>query len=822
MSLSDFEIHQKLGSGAYSTVYKCLRKDDQKEYAMKQVDINDLSFKEKQNALNEVRILASISNENIIAYKDAFFDEPSGMLCIIMEYADGGDIFTLIKDHQKKSQIIDEDLIWKIFIQCVRGLKCLHEMKIMHRDLKCANIFLTKDFTAKLGDLNVSKVMKKEMSKTQTGTPYYASPEVWKDELYDWRSDIWSLGCVLYEMITLKPPFRAQNMEGLYKKVLRGVYPKINQQTYSEDISAVVKSLLQVNPDLRPSCQEILEFPEVMQYADELCPDNNIIIPKHKQIDLLRTIRMPKKLHFLAGRLPKSQYKKMNFAIKEETLDQESLNQFLLSPDNKKQTFLSANVYQHENSISALKPDQNVNRSLVQQNNNQLLPIKKVSQVNQQHLQVHQDSLVNINSSQNVITTQDTEELRKANTNDTDDASLKKKRKRRIASKIYGALDRELLDKQSTKHTTQDNEGSEIIRLKSNQGSLLNHQISPRSLNNIPQSEIKEAIQKQRSIIVELSKNLQNDIFMKRSDGEASPNVHVLQRFRDKDGQNEELQKFQKIANIYGRHIYIKNQIEQTKKELQEDLNNEQSDKNKRLAMSVPRQRPTAKSSLLPSIEPVSKQSLSILQQPAKKDSGYIENYELMDFYKKSVLRNNAVTIGNYDSQIPNSYHQQSQLSINPRLVQRDLDGRHGRNINHQIYSIQNSPTRGTQEMIQDFQPSILPGNIQIHNPRIENQIISQRLLQAQQANRSVLGTYRNSSINNSLILGYHQQPPPLIMNQRSPHAVFQNKVQVQGSRGPSPNYNNINMNNQFATPNLGISPMSNQYSPYGFNGRMH
>jgi len=96
--------------------------------------------------------------------------------------------------------------------------------------------------------------MKRDLSKTQTGTPYYASPEVWKDEPYDWRSDIWSIGCVLYEMITLKPPFRAQNMEGLYKKVIKGVYPKINMQVYSEDIALMVKSLLQVNPELRPSC----------------------------------------------------------------------------------------------------------------------------------------------------------------------------------------------------------------------------------------------------------------------------------------------------------------------------------------------------------------------------------------------------------------------------------------------------------------------------------------------------------------------------------------------------------------------------------------
>lgn len=107
---------------------------------------------------------------------------------------------------------MDEEVIWKIFIDVVRGLKALHEMNIMHRDLKSANVFLYSDDRAKLGDLNVSKVAKKGLSYTQTGTPYYASPEVWRDEPYDNKSDIWSLGCVLYESVTLKPPFRAEDM----------------------------------------------------------------------------------------------------------------------------------------------------------------------------------------------------------------------------------------------------------------------------------------------------------------------------------------------------------------------------------------------------------------------------------------------------------------------------------------------------------------------------------------------------------------------------------------------------------------------------------
>ena len=134
-----------------------------------------------------------------------------------------------------------------MFIQMVRGLKCLHEILIFHRDLKSANVFLNKDGSAKLGDMNVSKVAKKGMLYTQTGTPYYASPEVWRDQPYDNKSDIWSLGCVLYESITLKPPFRADDMQGLFKKVLRGVYPKI-PNIYSTDLANLVKALIQVTP----------------------------------------------------------------------------------------------------------------------------------------------------------------------------------------------------------------------------------------------------------------------------------------------------------------------------------------------------------------------------------------------------------------------------------------------------------------------------------------------------------------------------------------------------------------------------------------------
>ena len=142
----------------------------------------------------------------------------------------------LINQNVKSRTRIKEPEIWKALVEITRGLKSLHDKKILHRDLKAANIFISQDNTYKLGDLNVSKVLKKGLAYTQTGTPYYASPEVWQDQPYDMKSDIWSLGCVLYEMAALEPPFKASDLQSLYKKVKAGVFKPI-PSCYSSDLS---------------------------------------------------------------------------------------------------------------------------------------------------------------------------------------------------------------------------------------------------------------------------------------------------------------------------------------------------------------------------------------------------------------------------------------------------------------------------------------------------------------------------------------------------------------------------------------------------------
>ncbi len=137
----------------------------------------------------------------------------------------------------------------------------LHIRKVIHRDLKTANIFISTDLqNVQLGDMNVSKVTKNLYAYTQTGTPYYASPEVWRDDPYDTKADIWSLGCVVYEMCMLKPPFNATDMDGLYGKVQKRSIDPFDH-FYSESLRNSILSLLSVDPHQRPSCEKILNFP---------------------------------------------------------------------------------------------------------------------------------------------------------------------------------------------------------------------------------------------------------------------------------------------------------------------------------------------------------------------------------------------------------------------------------------------------------------------------------------------------------------------------------------------------------------------------------
>ena len=305
-----------------------------------------------------------------------------------MEFADNGDLYQKITNHKKTAIFFEENEIWKIFIQLVKGLKSLHELKILHRDLKSANVFLFSNGLSKLGDLNVSKVAKRGLSYTQTGTPYYASPEVWKDQPYNNKSDIWSLGCVLYEMITLRPPFRAENMEGLYNKVIKGVYGKIPER-FSNDLSNVLKILLQVNPEFRPSCEQILKSSFVNKRVEFFKSFSNEDDFEDKV--LLQTIKVPKNLVFLGDKLPPKNYEvkdekkyrsfqNRNDLNNEDNVKNKNLNEIEEEDNNK--NYITERKNEKDKKLIVNNNNNNNNNNSNNNNNNKNNNCNKIYNIN--------------------------------------------------------------------------------------------------------------------------------------------------------------------------------------------------------------------------------------------------------------------------------------------------------------------------------------------------------------------------------------------------------------------------------------------------------
>ena len=202
--ISDYEILNKLGEGSFGTVYKVQRKNDKKTCVMKQINMSKMNSRARNEAKNEVTILSQLDNDYIVKYYDSFLE--TNTLCIVMEYCEGGDLANYMKNQSGRP--LNENKIWKFFIQMCLGLEYIHKLKILHRDIKTLNIFLTKDESVRIGDLGVAKVLcdTSNFAHTMVGTPYYLSPEMCEEKPYNEKSDVWALGCVLYEICTNKHP----------------------------------------------------------------------------------------------------------------------------------------------------------------------------------------------------------------------------------------------------------------------------------------------------------------------------------------------------------------------------------------------------------------------------------------------------------------------------------------------------------------------------------------------------------------------------------------------------------------------------------------
>lgn len=247
---------QKIGEGSFGKAILVKSTEDDRQYVIKEINISRMSNKEREESRREVAVLANMKHPNIVQYRESF--EENGSLYIVMDYCEGGDLFKRI--NAQKGILFQEDQILDWFVQICLALKHVHDRKILHRDIKSQNIFLTKDGTIQLGDFGIARVLNStvELARTCIGTPYYLSPEICENKPYNNKSDIWALGCVLYEMCTLKHAFEAGNMKNLVLKIISGSFPPVSLH-YSYDLRNLLSQLFKRNPRDRPSVNSILE-----------------------------------------------------------------------------------------------------------------------------------------------------------------------------------------------------------------------------------------------------------------------------------------------------------------------------------------------------------------------------------------------------------------------------------------------------------------------------------------------------------------------------------------------------------------------------------
>ncbi|EDV22346.1 uncharacterized protein TRIADDRAFT_28793 [Trichoplax adhaerens] len=259
--MDSYEKIRIVGRGAYGTVYLCRRLVDNGLVIIKQIPVEDMTIEERQSAINEVKVLSVLKYPNIIGYYDSFYEDKA--LMIVMEYAEGGTIFEYLQ--QRRDELLSEEEILHLFVQILQSLHHVHSKNILHRDLKTQNILLNDRRTvAKLGDFGISKVLNsKSKANTVVGTPCYISPELCEGKPYNHKSDIWSLGCVLYELASLKRAFEAPNLPALVMKIMRGKFAPISS-IYSEDLRGLILSMLHLDPSRRPELDEIMALPIIV------------------------------------------------------------------------------------------------------------------------------------------------------------------------------------------------------------------------------------------------------------------------------------------------------------------------------------------------------------------------------------------------------------------------------------------------------------------------------------------------------------------------------------------------------------------------------
>ncbi|XP_028643365.1 serine/threonine-protein kinase Nek4 isoform X5 [Grammomys surdaster] len=253
-----------VGRGSYGEVTLVKHRRDGKQYVIKKLNLRSASSRERRAAEQEAQLLSQLKHPNIVTYKESW-EGGDGLLYIVMGFCEGGDLYRKLKE--QKGQLLPESQVVEWFVQIAMALQYLHEKHILHRDLKTQNVFLTRTNIIKVGDLGIARVLENhsDMASTLIGTPYYMSPELFSNKPYNYKSDVWALGCCVYEMATLKHAFNAKDMNSLVYRIIEGKLPPM-PNVYSAELAELIRTMLSRRPEERPSVRSILRQPYIKNH----------------------------------------------------------------------------------------------------------------------------------------------------------------------------------------------------------------------------------------------------------------------------------------------------------------------------------------------------------------------------------------------------------------------------------------------------------------------------------------------------------------------------------------------------------------------------